>query len=68
MTDSGVTESVVEQAALAWFESVGWAIAHGPDIAPHGSASERSDYREVVLTGRLREALARSCRVSGGNS
>ena len=59
MTDSGVTESVVEQAALAWFESVGWAVAHGPDIGPDGSASERSDYRQVVLTGRLRDALAR---------
>jgi type I restriction enzyme R subunit len=28
------TESVVEQAALAWLESVGWTIVHGPEIAP----------------------------------
>jgi len=59
MTDHGVTESVVEQAALAWLESTGWQIAHGPDIAPNMSASERADYGEVVLAGRLRDALAR---------
>lgn len=28
------TEFVVEDAALAWLESNGWRIAHGPDIAP----------------------------------
>ena len=28
------TESVVEQAALAWLEAIGWRVAHGPDIAP----------------------------------
>ena len=28
------SESVVEDAALAWLEAIGWRIAHGPDIAP----------------------------------
>jgi len=28
------TESVVEDAALAWLESLGYAIKHGPEIAP----------------------------------
>ena len=32
MTDRGVTESVVEQAALAWLESLGWAIRYHPAI------------------------------------
>jgi uncharacterized MnhB-related membrane protein len=27
------TESVVEDAALAWLESLGYAVLHGPDIA-----------------------------------
>ena len=27
------TESIVEDAALAWLESLGWSIAHGSDIA-----------------------------------
>ena len=53
------TESVVEQAALAWLEAAGWQVAHGPDIAPDMPAAERRDYGEVVLAQRLRDALAR---------
>ena len=34
MTERGVTESVVEQAALAWLESVGWSVQYGAEIAP----------------------------------
>ena len=59
MTDRGVTESVVEEAALAWLESSGWQIAQGPDLAPVVSGSERADYGETVLRQRLRDALAR---------
>jgi len=53
------TESVVEQAALAWVESVGWTILHGAEIAPGELAAERAEYGEVVLAGRLRAALVR---------
>ncbi len=58
---NGFTESVVEEAALAWLESLGYAILHGPDIAVGELAAERSDsnYRDVVLGGRLRQALVR---------
>ena len=56
---AGFTESVIEQAALAWLESFGWHIAHGPDIAPDTPAAERRDYGEVVLAQRLRDALSR---------
>jgi len=28
------TESVVDEAALAWLESLGYAILYGPPIAP----------------------------------
>ena len=59
MTGRGVTESVVEQAALAWLESGGWQIAHGPEIAPDMPAAERRDYSEVVLAQHLHDALAR---------
>lgn len=58
MSERGVTESVVEQAALAWFESQGYAVKPGPALAPDGSAPERTNYADVVLCGRLREALA----------
>ena len=30
------TESLVEEAALAWLRSAGWAIVHGPDIRLDG--------------------------------
>ena len=52
------TESTVEDAALAWLESLGWSIAHGPDIAPDTPGTERSDYGAVVLERRLRDTLA----------
>ena len=50
------TESVVEDAALAWLEGLGYAVLHGPDIAAGEPGAERSDpnYRDVVLEGRLR--------------
>jgi len=58
VTDYGVTESTVEQAALAWLESLGWPVKWGPDIAPGGHSAERHDYSQVVLEDRLRQALA----------
>jgi len=56
---SAFTESVVEQAALAWFEALGYSITGGPSIAPGELGEERRTYADVVLEGRLREALAR---------
>ncbi|MEK7717187.1 MAG: type I restriction endonuclease subunit R, partial [Pseudomonadota bacterium] len=55
------TESIVEDAALAWLEELGYAVVHGPEIAVGEPAAERSDpnYRDVVLEGRLRQALVR---------
>ncbi len=56
---TALTESTVEDAALAWLESLGWNIAHGPAIAPDTPGAERGDYGAVVLEQRLRDALAR---------
>ena len=47
------TEATVEDAALAYLESLGWTIA------PGAAAAERTDYGQVVLEQRLRDALAR---------
>ena len=58
MSDRSITESTVEQVALAWLESLDWSVAHGPDIAPDTPGAERSDYGQVVLERRLRAALA----------
>jgi len=56
---AGLTESDVEQAALAWLESIGWVVRNGAEIAPGELAAERTDYGQVVLEQRLRDALAR---------
>ena len=53
------SESIVEDAALAWLEALGYAVLHGPDIAAGMPGAERSDpdYRDVVLERRVRDAL-----------
>jgi len=56
MTDRGVAESVVEQAALAWLESVGWPVGH-VEMARGASVTERSDYAQGVLERRVRDVL-----------
>ncbi|MEX0880944.1 MAG: hypothetical protein WEF99_15825 [Thermoanaerobaculia bacterium] len=38
---SPFTESVVEQAALAWLESLGRSVKHGLEIAPGEPEAER---------------------------
>ena len=59
MTGRDFSESVVEQAALAWLEALGYTVLHGPDIAFGEPAAERKDpaFKEVTLEGRLRNAL-----------
>jgi type I restriction enzyme R subunit len=61
MIETGVNESVIEQAALAWLESLGYTILHGPEIAAGEPAAERDDtgYRDVILERRLRQSLQR---------
>ncbi|MCX6841312.1 MAG: type I restriction endonuclease, partial [candidate division WOR-3 bacterium] len=53
------SESTVEDAALAWLAELGWAVKHGPEIAPGELFAERKDYGEVVLPERFRNALQR---------
>ncbi len=56
---NGFTESVVEEAALAWLASAGWQVCNGGAIAPGEPAAERDEFGQVVLAQRLRDALAR---------
>ena len=53
------TESLVEQAALAWLEALGYGVLAGPALSPGEASAERESLADVVLAGRLREALAR---------
>ncbi|XXS71424.1 type I restriction endonuclease subunit R [Sorangium sp. So ce131] len=54
-----VTESDVEELALQTFARLGYECLHGPEIAPGEPAAERATYADVVLRGRLDEALRR---------
>jgi len=56
---SEFTESVVEQAALAWFEALAYRVQHGSGIAPGEPAAERGSYADAILAGRLRQSLMR---------
>jgi type I restriction enzyme, R subunit len=64
-----LNESIVEDAALEWFGELGYAVGHGPQLAPGEPAVERNrsaaemdganSFGEVVLVGRLRETIRR---------
>ncbi len=56
---SKFTESTVEEAVLEWAESLGYSILHGPEIAPGETGAERESFNDVLLAGRVREALGR---------
>ena len=56
---SGIAEGVVEDACLDYFRALGFHTLYGPEIGPGGSAAERTAWDEVLLVGRLREAVAR---------
>ena len=57
---STFTESIVEDAALAWLEALGYAVLYGPDIAVGETAAERSDPNDrdalppKLISGELR--------------
>ena len=54
-----LNESHVEDAALERFGELGYAVGHGPHLAPGEPAAQRQSFGEVVLVGRLREAIRR---------
>jgi len=54
-----ISEDGLEQMSLRWFQGIGYTIVHGRVLAPDGEMSERDDFRQLVLTGRLRAALAK---------
>lgn len=50
-------ENIVEQAALGWFEALGYDTARGADISLGAGNPLRSSYEDVVLLSRLKAAL-----------
>jgi len=54
-----LTESAIENFAIKLFERLGYSYVYAPDIAPDGEYPERGHYGEVLLAGRLEQALKR---------
>ena len=54
-----VTEDTVEQAAIEWFEELGYVYLPGPSIAPGEAGAERDSYADVVLQSWLKAAIDR---------
>jgi type I restriction enzyme R subunit len=59
MPSHNVYEDELEQAALEWFEELGYETAFAPDISSGGDYPERSDYSDIILEERLKDALKR---------
>jgi len=53
-----MTELELEETCLEMLRNLGYDVFYGPDISEGGLAEERK-YNEVVLVGRLRDALRR---------
>ena len=53
-----LNESIVEDAALEWFGELGYAVGHGPQLAPGEPATERDSFGEVVQS-RFARTLTR---------
>ena len=54
-----MTEDQLEKEALEWLGELGYTHLYGPDIAHDGDNPERASYRDVLLSMRLRTAIAR---------
>ena len=54
---SYLDEAQIEIATIEWLKELGYQYAHGPAIAPDGTAPERTSYADVILVDRLRAAL-----------
>lgn len=52
-------EDDLEQATLEWLSNLSYEITNGPTIAVDGESPERDSYADVVLGGRLEDALMR---------
>lgn len=55
---SFVKEDIVEQASMAWFEFLGYDLNYGPETAPGAENQLRTDYTDVFLGEKLRNALS----------
>src|SRR5690606_34479758 len=54
-----ITENHIEELAIELLEKLGYTYIHAPTIAPDGDSPERTSYEDVILTQRLKAAIAK---------
>lgn len=54
---AGISEDIVEYAAIEILKDLGWNYLHGMVIAPDGVSPERQAFSDVVLLSRLEKAV-----------
>ncbi len=54
-----ITENIIEAFAIESLTKLGYAYIYGPDIAPDAENPERASFEQVLLTGRLQQAIRR---------
>jgi type I restriction enzyme R subunit len=50
-------EAQIEIVTMDYLRDIGYVCTFGPDISPGGQACERRDYDQVVLIGRIQNAI-----------
>jgi type I restriction enzyme R subunit len=52
-------EDAYELQCLDWLQRIGWNLAKGPEIAHDGMMPERSSHKDILLVGRVEDAISR---------
>ena len=59
MKSRPITEDKIEAFAIEKLQLLGWEFIHGLEISPGSEYPERESYEQILLIGRLREAVTR---------
>lgn len=54
-----ITENNIEESAIELLQSQGWDYVNGTELSPEGLFCERENYQQIILTSRLRKAIAK---------
>jgi type I restriction enzyme R subunit len=53
-----ITEDKIEYFAIEQLQSLGWEYIHGSVISPEGEKPESENYKQIILTDRLRKTVS----------
>jgi type I restriction enzyme, R subunit len=54
-----ITENIIEESAIEILQLQGWEYTNGKEISPEGIFCERDSFEQIILTDRLRNAIAK---------